>query len=176
MLAREVSLDLVILAHAKFSLALWAFFCLDVTLSRFMAALQQGLVIVLLSRGPSGEANVFPSSDLCILRGSPRWLSSQCGTKTCGTNQSAALPFSILPNPLADQYQIPLHYSGWGQSAARSFSTPLFSPTCISLSSLCDRSAVLTHTLNSHQLQFAVLKYQITFNCAVQCHIQNAGF
>lgn len=101
-----------------------------------MGALQQGLVIVLLSRGPSGEGNVFPSSDLCILRGGPRWLSRQCGTKKCGTNQSATLPFSILPNPLADQDQIPLPCS------ARSFSTLLLSPTCISLSSLYDLSPV----------------------------------
>lgn len=93
---------------------------------------------------------VFSSSDLCILRGNPHWLSRQRGTKKCGTNQSAALQFSILPNPLADQYQIPLHYSGCGLSAARSRSTPLCSPTCISLSSLFDLSAVLTAQSLAH--------------------------
>lgn len=182
MLAREVSLDLVIFGTRYVFISFVGFFCLDVTGSRFMGALQQGLVIVLLSRGPSGEVNVFPSSDLCILRGSPRWLSRQCGTKKCGTNQSAAPPFSILPNPLADQYQILLPSPGCGQSAARYF----LSPTCVSLSSLYELSLVLTvvhpvsQTLNSPRLWFAVLKYQITLNCvkscAVQCHIQNAGF
>lgn len=141
-----------------------------------MGALQQGLVIVLLSRGPSGERNVFPSSDLCILRGSPRWLSRQCGTKKCGTNQSATLPFSILPNPLADQYQIPLPCS------ARSFSTLLLSPTCISLSSVYDLSPVPTAVRPASRLTSAVICCPeipdylevCVNNCAVQCHLQNA--
>lgn len=45
---------------------LFFFFFWDVPLSRFMDALQRGLVIVLLSRGPSGEVNVYFQAVTCI--------------------------------------------------------------------------------------------------------------
>lgn len=64
MLGKEVSLDLVFLANVKFLLVSWVFS--DAPLSRFMGALLWGRVIVLLSRGPPSEVNVYFCAVTCV--------------------------------------------------------------------------------------------------------------
>lgn len=60
---REVSFDLVTLAHASFLEGL-----LNVPLSRVMVALQWGRVIVLLLRGPPGEVKVYFCAVTCVFK------------------------------------------------------------------------------------------------------------
>lgn len=55
---------------------------LNAPLSRFMGALQWGRVIVLLSRGPPGEVNVYFCAVTCVFKEvGPRWLRKLCGGK-----------------------------------------------------------------------------------------------
>lgn len=87
-----------------------------------MGALQWGRVIVLLSRGPPGEVNVYFCAVACVFKEAAHAGWANGVVEKCGTNQSAALPFSIL---LAAHRQILLHYSAFQLPAAIYCSAPL---------------------------------------------------
>lgn len=92
-----------------------------------MSALPWGRVIVLLSRGPPGEVNVYFCS-VCFKRRPT--LAEHSADERIGTNWSALLPSSIHLCSLAASYQILLHCTAFQLPAAICGSF-LLSSTCL---------------------------------------------
>lgn len=60
-----------------------------------MAALQRGRVIVLLSRGPPGEVNVYFCALTCVFKEAAHAGQANCVKRKCGTTRSVLL---LLPD------------------------------------------------------------------------------